>query len=116
MRLWAALAASLTFAAAARAQEPEPTPVEEDFGPVVEIERIDVVGNARTGDKIIRRALAVHEGDKLSAGDPRFLQSRYRVLALGYFRDVKLSLAKGSRRGAIALTVAVEERGTATLN
>ena len=100
----------------ARAQEDEPPLGESDFGPVVEIERIDVAGNARTGEKIVRRALLVHEGDRLHAGDPRLNGSRWRVLALGYFLDVRLELGKGSRRGLVTITVRVVERGTTTLN
>src|SRR5262249_58456584 len=41
---------------------------------------------------------------------------RFRVLALGYFRDVQLRLDKGSRRGAVVLTVTVVERETLVLN
>jgi outer membrane protein insertion porin family len=112
-------------AGVARAQpepaEDEPTSAElaggeEDFGPLVEIERIDIHGRSRTAEKLVRRALLVREGDRLHSGDPRFLASRYRVLALGHFRNVTLKLDKGSRRGAIVLTLLVEERETATLN
>lgn len=38
------------------------------------------------------------------------------MLALGFFRDVQLQLAKGSRRGAVVLTVRVVERETLVLN
>ncbi len=107
----------LAGAGVAHARAPEDTPqLDDDFGPLVEIERIAIVGNSRTAERLIRRALDVHEGERLRTGDPRLLGSRYRLLALGYFRDVKLRLDKGSRRGAIVLTVAVKERGTLTLN
>jgi hypothetical protein len=121
-RLCASLVIAVTAAAArpsrAAAEEPPavPEPGEDDFGPLVEIERIAVSGNVRTGERLIRRALLVREGETLRSGDPRLVESRYRVLALGYFRRVTFGLGKGSRRGAIVLTVEVEERGTTTLN
>src|SRR5688572_14528888 len=116
LRLALACVLAVTSAAPVAAQDlPAPAP-DDDFGPLVEIERIDVTGNTSTAERLIRRALQVREGDQLRTGDPRLLETRYRVLALGYFRDVKLRLDKGSRRGAIVLTVAVKERGTATLN
>src|SRR5262245_7366428 len=86
-----------------------------DFGPLVEIERIVVTGNTSTNENLVRRALLVVEGERLRSGDPRFRASRFRVLALGYFRDVTLKLEKGSRRGAIVLTVSVVERDTLVL-
>jgi outer membrane protein assembly factor BamA len=118
MRLLA-LALALLLAATARADEPPDEAVDlgdTDFGPLVEIERIVVTGNDITAEKLIRRALLVADGDRLRAGDPRFQASRFRVLALGYFRDVQLRLDKGTRRGAVILTVSVVERETLVLN
>lgn len=86
------------------------------FGPVVVIERIVVDGNRSTAERLIRRALPVHEGDVLRAGDPRLGAAKYKVLALGYFREVDLSLSKGSARGKVVLSVHVVERGTVVLN
>jgi outer membrane protein insertion porin family len=87
-----------------------------DFGPEVEIEKIVVTGNDVTNEKLVLRSLLLAPGDRLRSGDPRFRASRFRVLALGFFRDVQLELAKGSRRGAIVLTVRVVERETLVLN
>jgi len=114
----------------ARADEPAAT-IEEDprqanstrvavddpnFGPTVTIERIEVIGNVITGERLIRRALLVKEGDALRTGDPRLRNSRFRVLALGYFVDVQVRLDRGSARGQVVLTVEVWERGTIILN
>ena len=87
-----------------------------DFGPVVEIERIEVIGNVLTGAHLIERALLVQPGDQLRTGDPRLRNSRFRVLALGYFVDAQLRLDRGSARGQVVLTVEVWERGTLILN
>jgi outer membrane protein insertion porin family len=86
------------------------------FGPVVTIERIDVIGNALTASRLITRALLVEEGDALRTGDPRLRNSRFAVLGLGYFVDVQLRLDRGSARGKVVLTVEVWERGTIILN
>jgi outer membrane protein insertion porin family len=110
-----ALALAASPARAAPPDEEAPA-LDDDFGPLVEIERIVVKGNSRTAERLVLRALLVHEGDRLRTGDPRLMATRFRVLGLGYFRDVRLRLDKGSRRGAIILTIEVVERGTATLN
>jgi len=98
------------------AAEPELELGDADFGPVVQIEKVVVTGNDVTNEKLIRRALLVTEGERLRSGDPRFRASRFRVLALGFFRDVQLELQKGTQRGAIVLTVHVVERETLVLN
>ena len=89
---------------------------EASFGPVILIEDIEVVGNEVTAGRLIRRALPVRAGDTLRAGDPRLREARIKVLALGFFRDVELSMRKGSERGRVVLVVRVEERGTIVLN
>lgn len=116
--LLAAAGAARAAAGSAAEEPPADTPElgETDFGPLVEIEKIVVVGNDTTNEKLILRALLVAPGEQLRSGDPRFRASRFRVLALGFFRDVQLQLAKGSRRGAVVLTVRVVERETLVLN
>lgn len=120
MRTLAVLAAVIAIAAgsgeaAAQPEAGETEPGAAAFGPLIAIERIDVVGNSSTAEHIIRRALPIRAGDRLRAGDSRLSSARYKVLALGYFRDVQLTMAKGSRRGQVVLTVAVVERGTVIL-
>lgn len=103
----------------ARAQPVEPAPGDaevEAIGPVIVIEDIEVVGNRSTMTDLILRALPVRAGDALRAGDPRLRDARYKLLALGFFRDVTLALRKGSAHGHVVLTVTVVERGTVVLN
>jgi len=88
----------------------------DPFGPVIVIESIEVVGNTYTAERLIRRALGVKEGESLRAGDPRLRAARFKILALGYFREVDLRLRKGSSRGYVILSVRVVERGTVVLN
>ncbi len=90
--------------------------VDPQFGPMIVLEDIVVVGNRTTAERVILRALPLLQGEVLRAGDPRLKIARFKVLALGYFRDVTLALRKGSARGRVVLTVTVVERGTIGLN
>jgi outer membrane protein insertion porin family len=127
--LFACLAVAGTDGAAAQPVEvtpegpPAPPPdVEADldidptFGPLITIEDIRVVGNRSTAERVILRALPFLQGDRLRAADPRLTQARFKLLALGFFRDVNLALEKGSARGRIVVVVTVSERGTIQLN
>jgi outer membrane protein insertion porin family len=82
-------------------------------GPRVFIERIDVVGNTRTVDSVIRREMRVSEGDAFN----RVLldRSRQRIQALGFFGDVKVEEAPGSLPDRSVVTVTVEEESTGEL-
>ena len=80
------------------------------------IEAIEIRGNKKTRDAVIQAALRVRAGERLRVDDPRFVVSRYRILALGFFSDVRLRLKKGSRRGNVILVVRVKERGTIVLS
>jgi outer membrane protein assembly factor BamA len=87
-----------------------------DFGPVLTIEAVELHGNRETADRVILAALPITVGDVVRAGDPRLATARWKVLALGFFRDAWLSLRRGSARGQVILDVTVEERGTVVLN
>lgn len=88
----------------------------DEFGPLLLIERIDIVGNTNTQEEIIRRALPIAPGDVLRASDMRLRNARFKVLALGFFRDVTFVMDKGSQRGNVIIRVEVVERGTFVLN
>jgi outer membrane protein assembly factor BamA len=105
--------------------EPEPASPEEldaplhednEFGPVVLIEEINITGNTATQAEVIRRALPIGTGDVLHSSDKRLRDARFKVLALGFFRDVTLAIHKGSQRGQVIVDVHVIERGTLVLN
>jgi hypothetical protein len=97
---------------------PEQQPLHEDkeFGPVILIEAIEISGNTATQTEIIRRALPIQPGDILHSSDRRLREVRFKVLALGYFRDVALAMHKGSARGQVVIEIHVVERGTFVLN
>src|SRR6185312_4429680 len=83
-------------------------------GPRVYIERIDIVGNTRTIDPVIRRQLLVQEGDAYN----RVLvdRSKTNVRALGFFKDVDITQAPGSAPDKTVLRVAVTEQPTGELS
>lgn len=87
-----------------------------EFGPAIVIERIEILGNDTTRDELILRVLPFAAGDMLAAGDPKLQKARFKVLSLGFFRNVTMSMQRGSQRGRVVLTIAVEERGTVVLN
>ncbi|HEU0033458.1 MAG TPA: BamA/TamA family outer membrane protein [Kofleriaceae bacterium] len=91
-------------------------PQDEELGPILVIERIDVLGNTATRDEVIRRVLPIAPGDAMRASDKRLTSAKFKVLALGFFRDVKIELKKGTARGQVVLVVTVAERGTMVLN
>ena len=78
-------------------------------GEQVRIRRVEIVGNERTRDKVIRRELRVYEGELYSGTGLR--ESKNRVTALGYFDTVEISPTKRSAE-AMDLTVTVKERAT----
>lgn len=89
---------------------------DNEFGPLVQIEGIEITGNTATQTEIIRRALPVAPGDVLHSSDRRLRNVRFKILALGYFRDVTVAMHKGSERGKVIVDVKVVERGTTVLN
>lgn len=74
------------------------------------LERIDVAGNQRTMDEVIRRKLSIVEGDALNRS---MLEKSERDLrGTGYFSKVDLVETQGSQRGSVNMRVDVEEQST----
>lgn len=85
-----------------------------DQGPRVYVERINITGNTRTLDKVIRREMRLVEGDAFN----RVLldRSRTRIRALGFFKDVDIKTAPGTAPDKTTLNVAVTEQSTGELS
>jgi outer membrane protein insertion porin family len=101
--------------------EPAPCPVCDSdeagkLGVRYVLEGIRVRGNSRTRDRTILRYVPFRAGDEIDLDDTRLELTRYRLLGTGYFSDVQLSLAKGSRHGAVHLDIEVVERNTIVIN
>ena len=82
-------------------------------GPRVYVERIDITGNTRTKDKVIRRELRIAEGDPFNAAAVR--RSRQRLQDLGYFNGVDIRPSPGSTADRAILTTTVQEKATGEL-
>jgi outer membrane protein assembly factor BamA len=91
-------------------------PPDPAFEPSYKLEGIEIRGNSKTKTALILREVGLRVGDVVSAVDARVGLARLRLLALGYFLDVHLSLVKGAERGQASLVVEVEERGTIVLD
>jgi outer membrane protein insertion porin family len=77
------------------------------------VEKINIIGNTRTLDKVIRREFRLVEGDAYN----RVLvdRSRTRIKALGYFKDVEIKAVPGSQPDRTVLNVNVTEQSTGEL-
>jgi outer membrane protein insertion porin family len=83
-------------------------------GERVFIERIDIVGNTRTLDRVVRRQFRVVEGDAFNAREIRAAEDRIR--ALGYFETATVEVREGATPASAIVRVAVEEAPTGSLN
>jgi outer membrane protein insertion porin family len=81
-------------------------------GPLVYFERIEVKGNTKTRDKVIRREMQIAEGQLFS--ETKLETSKKLITALGYFERVDVSTEEGSAPDRINVNVEVGERATGT--
>jgi outer membrane protein insertion porin family len=83
-------------------------------GPRVYVDRIDIIGNTRTLDYVIRREMNVTEGDAYN----RVLvdRSKNQIRALGFFKNVDITETPGSAPDRTGLQVKVEEQPTGELS
>ncbi|MFL2542384.1 MAG: outer membrane protein assembly factor BamA [Candidatus Latescibacterota bacterium] len=82
--------------------------------PKVFVERINIMGNVRTLDSVIRREFRLVEGDAFNAAKLR--RSRQRIQNLGYFGKVDFSKRKGSDNSKSVIDVKLEEQSTGEIN
>jgi outer membrane protein insertion porin family len=79
----------------------------------VTYERIQVVGNTKTRDKVIRRELQVAEGELYNATNMN--KSRDRLKRTGYFKEVEFTTSRGSTDEKINLQIKTEEAPTGAI-
>ena len=83
-------------------------------GPRVFVERIDITGNVRTLDKVIRREFRLVEGDAFNTA--RLRRSRERLQNLGYFKEVEVdNVPSEIYPDRTVVTATVEEQSTGEL-
>lgn len=83
-------------------------------GPRVYVERINISGNTRTLDKVIRREFRLAEGDAFSTAKVR--RSQQRLRNLGFFEKVDISASPGSAPDRTNIEVEVVEQSTGDIS
>lgn len=81
--------------------------------PRVYVERINITGNVRTLDEVIRREFRLSEGDAFNTAKKE--RSRNRLQALDFFEKVDVTQAQGSAPDRTVINVDVAEKSTGEL-
>jgi outer membrane protein insertion porin family len=79
-------------------------------GQRVYVERINIIGNGRTRDYVIRREFDIVEGDPYNRA--LIDRAERRIKNLGYFKTVKITTEPGSAPDRIIVNCTVEEQST----
>ena len=87
---------------------------EIDQGMKAYIERIDIVGNTRTRDYVIRREFDLAEGDAYNR--EMIARTKRRLEALGYFSSVEIKTLPGSAPDRVVLEVDVVDEPTGSFS
>jgi outer membrane protein insertion porin family len=83
-------------------------------GTKVFIDRINISGNTKTRDKVVRRELKLAEGDLY--GSTAIKKSKQNLMNLGFFEEVNIATAKGSADDRLNMNVEVKEKPTGTFS
>ena len=78
------------------------------------IERIDISGNIRTLDKVIRREFQIIEGDAFN--NSKLRRSKNRLEGLEFFSKVNMEKIPGSAPDKATIKVDVEEKSTGSIS
>ncbi|PHZ85346.1 outer membrane protein assembly factor BamA [Paremcibacter congregatus] len=82
--------------------------------PRVYVERVQINGNVRTHDRVIRREMRLIEGDSYNSS--KMKRSEIRIKGLGFFKEVEINQVEGSTNDKTILEVTVEEQATGELS
>jgi len=82
-------------------------------GPRVYVNKINIEGNTRTTDEVIRREFRIAEGDPYNSS--KIKRSKQRVEALGYFSKVGIENQATSYQDKVDIDVSVAEQSTGEL-
>ncbi len=85
-----------------------------DQGPRVFVQNINITGNTRTLDRVIRRQMTLAEGDPLILS--RLKKSERKIRDLGFFEDVKVTQTEGAQPDQSVIDVAVKEKPTGEIS
>ena len=81
-----------------------------DEGARVYVERINITGNEKTRDAVIRRELDFGEGDAFNRSMVQ--RGKKNIEALGFFKVVNVDLEQGSAPDKVVLNISVVEQST----
>lgn len=79
-------------------------------GPRVYVEKINIIGNVRTQDKVIRREMQLVEGDAFNS--EKLHRSEQRIKNLDFFGKVDITNVRGSAPDKTIVNVNVQEKST----
>jgi len=82
--------------------------------PRVYVERVEIHGNVRTHDRVIRREMRLVEGDSYNSS--KMKRSEIRIKSLGFFKEAEIDQIEGSANDKTILEVTVEEQATGELS
>ncbi len=82
--------------------------------PRVFVERIDIHGNVRTIDKVIRREMALSEGDPFNRS--KLARSEQKLRDLDFFEKVDVKTTPGSAPDKTVVDIGVAEKSTGELS
>ncbi len=87
---------------------------EFEKGEKVYIDRINISGNTKTRDKVVRRELKLAEGDLYGATTLK--KSKQSLMNLGFFEEANISTTKGSADNKLNMNVEVKEKATGSFS
>lgn len=83
-------------------------------GEKVYIDRINIAGNAKTRDKVIRREMRLAEGELYSGTGLK--KSKQNLMNLGFFEEATIATSKGKSDNKLNVDVNVKEKPTGTFS
>ncbi|HEX8960809.1 MAG TPA: outer membrane protein assembly factor BamA, partial [Geobacteraceae bacterium] len=87
---------------------------ELEKGDLVHIDRINISGNTKTRDKVIRREMKLADGDLYNS--TALKKSKQSLMNLGFFEEANIATAKGSAPDKLNVNVDVKEKPTGTFS
>lgn len=88
--------------------------LEIEQGAKVFIEKVQVRGNTKTRDKVIRRQIPLAEGEQYSAS--KIKEANRNIRNLGFFEEVNVTTSPGSELSQTTLNVDVKEQATGSFS
>lgn len=83
-------------------------------GDLVYIERINIAGNPKTRDKVVRREVRITESGLYSATGMK--RSKQNLMNLGFFEEANIATSKGSASNKLNVNIDVKEKPTGTFS